>query len=197
MLWESGLTLTPILKMAAIRLTLTSGFTVDVTTLPPYYADFIDQAIPLQEYPRRKLKLLAGDTVEYEYNPPNVRPDPVQDPEEFELWAKWKDVEYNNNIIVVKRDRARRDFLTGMCVNVVSGPMEMDDPSWVEKLESSIPGYVLPADPGQRRLAFLKAVVITTQAEAQAIIQVSMYPEVDMQSIQSALHGFRTQMGQP
>lgn len=174
---------------------LSSGFTISVQPLPPYYIDFIEDEFPLEDYPKRKVMLVGGDTVELEYTPPEQMPD-ADNIEDYELYVKWHAVALENAGIMKLRERARRDFLLSTCVTIVSGPIDIASNEWVQKLEAAMPeGYEVPTHPGKRILAFLKSQVIRSAPEYGAIIQATMFTEATMQGVGDALRGFQNEMG--
>jgi hypothetical protein len=170
------------------ELNLSSGFVVHVKALPPYYKDFIEDAIPYVPVPKRTLHLLTGDDVSVEYIVPETFP---EEPEEQELYLLYKTALSRNEEIDIVRARARMNFLLVNCVEVVSGSITIDDPAWISKLEMSLPSYKVPTDAGLRYIAFIKSQVITSQPEMEAILNASLYTEVDMQGIVAALHHFQ------
>ena len=168
-------------------LDLTSGFTIRVKPLPPYYNDFIEDALPLKPLPRRKLHLAAGDTLDVEYIKPESFPD---DSSERELYVLYVTAEDENKAIEVQRQKYKINFLINNCIEVVDGPCKLTDPEWVAALERSLPNYKVPVDPGLRYVAFVKTQVITTQVEMDEILTSCMFPEVNMQGIVNALLHF-------
>jgi len=177
----------------AVVITLSSGFKVAVTPLPPYYIDWVDDAFPLPKMPMRKMKLLSGDEVEYDYIPPTTPPDETNQ-EEFGLYLQYREYLRNLEINSKGRERARRDFLISNCVKIVSGPVDIDKDEWEELVEAPFDNYVVPKHPGKRLLAFMKAVVIHSVPDYQAVIQIALYQEVQMKSILDALSSFRPSM---
>jgi hypothetical protein len=172
---------------------LTSGFIVMVKPLPPYYMDFIEDTIPMPELPKRAVKLAAGDTIYFEYKLPEVEP-AVADPD-YDLYLRYMSTLEEIKKIEAKQERVRRDFLLSNCVDVEDGPVELDSEEWVIKLESSVPGFHVPKDPGGRRLTFLKSIVITTIADMNDIVKLSVFQEATMQGILNALQGFQPKVG--
>jgi hypothetical protein len=168
-------------------LDLTSGFTIKVKPLPPYYNDFIEDALPLKPLPTRKLTLLAGDPVEVEYIKPDTFP---PDPAEQELYLLYTLATDENKKLEAKRQKSKRDYLIVNCIEIVDGPYKVTDQEWVTTLESSLPGYKVPAELGMRFVVFVKTQVITTQVELDEIFTASMYPEVNIQGILAALSHF-------
>jgi len=181
-------------EQKGIRLTLSSGFTVLVKPLPPYYLDFIDDQFPFLKYPQRKLKLAAGDIIEIEYLLPDAVPN-NSNAEEYELYITYKTVESKNVEILKVRERARTDFLLSNCVIIEDGPIKFEDNDWVMRVEAAFPNYKVPEHPGKRMLAFLKSNVILTSEERATLVQTSCYQEVDLQGIIDALQGFQVKMG--
>lgn len=174
-------------------LELTSGFKIEVTPLPPYYLDFIDDICPVPELPKRKLILLTGDEFYHEYTKPEVPPS-MDDKEEYELYLRYVETERKIDKINKERLRHKRDFLLSNCVKIVDGPINIESEEWVSKIEASLPSYKVPSKGAGRVLAFLKAVVITTSEEAEYILNISAFTEVGMQSIVRALRGFQFQV---
>ena len=168
-------------------LDLTSGFTIKVKPLPPYYNDFIEDALPLKPLPRRKLHLAAGDVLDVEYIKPEAFPD---DSAEQELYVLYVTAEDENKAIETQRQKYKINFLINNCIEVADGPCKLTDPEWVAALERSLPNYKVPVDPGLRYVAFVKTQVITTQVEMDEILTSCMFPEVNMQGIVNALLHF-------
>jgi hypothetical protein len=174
----------------AVELTLSSGFKVSVTPLPPYYIDWIDDVYPVPKPPMRKLKLAAGDEVEYDYIVPKSAPD-EKNIEDYGLYLKYKDFLKKSDEIARSRERAKRDFLLSNCIKILSGPIDIDKDEWEKNVEAPFENYTVPLHPGKRMLAFMKAVVIHSTIDYQAVIKVALYQEVNMQSILNALSSFR------
>lgn len=176
-----------------IPIELTSGFSIEVTPLPPYYLDFLDDILPIPEFPQRKIILASGDTFECEYvkpeNPPNS-----SDNTESELYMRYVETEHKIEKILVERTRAKRDFLFSNCITVVSGPYEVDSEEWVNRLEAIHPTYKVSSHKGRRLLAFIKSNVVTSKEEAEYILQTCAFTEVGMQGIINALRGFQVQV---
>jgi len=183
-------------EQKGIPIPLSSGFTVLVKPLPPYYLDFIEEQIPLLKYPSRKLKLLGGDTIEVEYILPESMPS-ADNSEDYELYINYKATELKNKELEQERYRAKTDFLLSNCVVIQEdGPIDYKSDDWVTKLEASFENYKVPTHPGKRMLAFLKSNVILKPEERDIIVSTSCYQEVNLQGIIDALLGFRDQMGQ-
>lgn len=180
-------------EQKGIKLPLSSGFTVLVKPMPPYYLDFLDDEFPFLEYPKRKLVLVSGDTIDLEYTPPDHIPD-KSNSEEYELYFSYKSVEARNLEISKLRERARSDFLLSNCVSIDSGPVNFEDTEWVVKLEAAFTDYKVPAHAGKRMLAFLKSNVILKVEERDVIVQTACFQEVNLQGIIDALQGFQTKM---
>jgi hypothetical protein len=172
---------------------LSSGFTISVKPLSPYYMDFIEDVFRFPEFPKRKIKLTSGEFIDYEYTPPKVPPTDAG--EEFDLYLKYKAVETSISKIEILRERARRDFLLSTCVTIEEGgPIDYNSEEWTYKVEAAFPNYTVPKHEGKRKLVFLKAIAITSVEETELIIQRCLHQEVNMQSIIDALQGFRTKM---
>lgn len=174
------------------KILLSSGFTISIKPLAPYYLDFIDDILPFPSFPCRKITLTSGDVIDYEYIPPEVAP--IDAGEDLDLYLKYKNVEKLRSEIETKRQRAKRDFLLSTCIYVEDGPIKFEDKDWEYRIEAAFPRFTIPQHPGRRMLAFLKGIVITTKDEMELIINRCLYKEVDMQSIVNALQGFRLQM---
>lgn len=185
----------------AIERTLSSGFKIAITPLPPYYADIIEDLYPLLDYPAREIKLMAGDIFREPYEPGEIAPDPLEDEEGYGLWLRWHEVDEYNEITKKKRVRAKRDLLFSLCVNILDGPVDIKDKEWLERLEApfvedKIQNDVVLAHAGQKRLLFLKYVVITDKEAHDLVINDAMFPEVSLEGIGHALSGFRSPLGQ-
>lgn len=177
-----------------MKIPLSSGFTVLVKPLPPYYLDFIDAQVPLKEYPKRRLSLVSGDYVDIDYELPESMPSP-DDTEDYELYVKYKITQSENSKLEKQRDHMRSDFLLSNCVIIESGPIKVDDNDWVMRLEAAFPDYKVPTHPGKRMLAFLKSNVILLPEEKDVIVKVSCFQEVNLQGIIDALQGFQIAVG--
>lgn len=183
----------------AKTLTLPSGFTVAITPIPPYYADIVEDMYPEREYPGRTITLLAGDTYTEPYEPPE-EPD-HDNVEEYGLWLKWHEVDEFNKRLKQKKSRLKRDLSLSLCVHIVDGPVDIDDEEWMLKLEAPFveegrEKSVLLEHKGQKRLLFLKYVVITDLQSYELIMREAIFEEVSMQGITRALHNFRGDVGQ-
>jgi hypothetical protein len=174
------------------NLKLTSGFVISIKQLSPYYLDFITEAFPMPDFPVRKIKLFSGDIIDYDY----VLSDtiPSEPGEELDLYLKYKRVEVECAKVEVARQRAKRDYLLATCVFIEDGPIKFEDKEWEYRMEAAFPNYKIPTHPGRRALAFLKGIAITSKEEMEMIISRCLYQEVDMQSIITALQGFRSEM---
>lgn len=174
------------------ELSLSSGYTVFIRPLPPYYKDLIEQQLPMPEYPNRKIKLFAGDEVDWPYEPP--KEDISKDHEDYELFVKWHQVDRMRKEVEKIRSVVRVDYLLSMCVDVVDGQYTVEDVEWAERLEAAFDNFKVPEHKGKRYLYFLKHIVITNSDEFSMIISLSTSPEVTMQGIINALRGFQHQV---
>ena len=174
------------------KIKLSSGFTISIKPLAPYYADFIEDQFPFPDFPCRKIKLESGDIIDYEYIPPEIPPTDAG--EEMDLYLKYKQIEKERMEIEIRRKRAKRDFLLSTCIFIEDGPIKFEDRDWEYRIEAAFPKFTVPQHPGKRMLAFLKGIVITTKEEMELIINRCLYQEVDMQSIYNALQGFQLQV---
>ena len=172
--------------------TFVSGYTVAVKPLMPYYMDVIEQAYPYTEYPKRVVKLAAGDEYGFEYTPPAEPPD-VSDVE-YELWVKWHYAQEFNDDVDVRRNKARPDFLLANCVIVMDGPRPITDIEWVHEVEAALqPDFHVPKHPGSLFLLFLKTQVIRLPAERDLILETcTSYQEATWQGIYDALRRFQS-----
>lgn len=178
-----------------VELKLSSGYTIFITPLAPYYMDIVGDALPMPELPQREIELLGGDKILWEYIPPDEMPD-KDDEYEFNLYMKWQSINDIRKKIAEDRIRAKRDYLYSTCVEIVEGPEDFSEDGWIDKLEAAFveKGYQVPEHEGLLRLLFLKSFVIRTQEEADLILQYSMFPEVTMQGILNALNKFPDKM---
>lgn len=181
----------------AITKKFPSGFTISVVPLPPYYMDVIKRALPDKEYPERKITNAFGDEFTVEYVLPKEEP-PASDRYEHDLYWEWKSVEHYNKKVERKRKISQENFLLSMCVDVVDGPISINDEEWVQRIEAPFvsEGFKLPEHPGARRILFLKSVVITRPEEKEWLLNTAVYQEVEMQDIADALRNFRPDVGQ-
>jgi hypothetical protein len=168
---------------------LKSGFRIFVKPLPPYYIDLIDDQLPLPEYPKRAVTLIAGDVVYWDYNPPLE--EPSTDDEDFELYARWREVNELRRDLEKEREIVKRKFLLSNCVSILDGPYKLEGKDWVERVEAAFPNFTIPEHPGKRRLIFLQTQVILSVDEMEIILASAVAPEVTMQGITNALLGFQ------
>ena len=183
----------------AITRTLPSGFTIAVTPLPPYYADIIEDIYPERTYPTRKIVLHAGDIYDEPYELPKKEPDHA-DLEQYGLWLKWHEVDKFNEELKKKKVRMKRDLLLSLCVNILDGPIDIDDDEWIERIEAPFveegkEKSVNLLHKGQKRLLFLKYIVITDLQSLELIMNDTVFKEVSVQGISNALHNFRGEVG--
>lgn len=169
--------------------TLSSGFTISVKSLPPYYMDIVQDAIPLLDYPMRTVRLMAGDVDHWPYKPPDDPPN-ESDTEEFELYRRWHAADEGNRDRQEKRKRAKRDLLLSLCVTVEDGPFSVDDQDWVHRVEGAFEDFKVPKHVGRRELLFLKSQVILEISEFEMIMGLATYSEISMQGVTSAMEGY-------
>jgi hypothetical protein len=183
-------------EQKGVKIPLSSGFVVLVKPLPPYYLDFIDQELPLKPYPKRKLRLASGSTIDVDYQPPDELPK-AEDKEEYELYLTYRIALQDNVKLTEQRNVIRVDFLVANCVEIISGPIEFDSIDWVNRLEAAFPDYKVPTHAGKRMLAFMKSNVILLPEERNAIVKIACFQEVNLQGIIDALQGFQSNMERP
>lgn len=171
---------------------LSSGFRIFVKPLPPYYIDLLDDQLPLPQYPKRAIKLAAGDVVYWDYKPPSEEPSPSD--EDFELYARWREVDELRRDIIKDRELVKRKFLLSNCVSILDGPFKLESKDWVARVEAAFPNFVIPEHPGKRRLIFIQTQIITTIDEMEAVLASAIATEVTMQGITNALRGFQDTM---
>ena len=179
----------------SIEYTTKSGFLLEITPLPPYYGDIIDDLYPLKEYPKRVIELLAGDIVTKDYELPEE--EPAEDDEDFHLWLKWHEAEEYNKKLERTKNRARRDLLLSLCVEVKKGPIDFDNDDWLDKIEAPFIdiNFQVPEHRGQAMLMFIKYIVLTDQQDVDIVMQGAMFQEVTLEGIGHALQNFRSNMG--
>lgn len=175
---------------------LSSGYTINVKPLPPYYKDLVDDRFPLLEYPQRKIVLKSGDVINWPYSPSDDEPMPDEDDPDYGLYMSWKSVDIENLAIMAKRKRAKMDFLLANCVEIVSGPESIEDEQWTYRVEAAFDGYEVPEHPGKRLVVFIKTQVILESHEMEMVLNLCTSPEATMQGIMNALRGFRDNMEQ-
>lgn len=181
----------------AVTRILKSGFTIAVTPLPPYYMDVITDIYPVKEYPKREIVLRAGDIYYEEYTPTEDRPEEEDD---LALWLEWHEVKRENKKREERVGRMREELLLSLCVNILDGPIEIDDKSWQDRIVAPFvrdfgENIRLYDTVSQKRLLFIKYVVITTLPEKEQVISDAMFTEVSLQGISNALNGFQGDMG--
>ena len=171
---------------------LSSGFTVKVKTLGPYALDPLSDRFRDPGPFTFQVKLLAGDEVTWVYEPPEARPDPDSDREDYELYRNWEMYQRRRGEVAAAFERARRDFVMTNCFEIVDGPVSVEDNGWVERNTSTMPA---PESYSERLLLFLKTQVITTLMEWELLAQAAIAPEVDMEGIYRAFRSFRRDLG--
>jgi hypothetical protein len=191
--WRNGYKAEP-KEPISTELALTSGFVVRIRPLPPYSIDLIEENFPLPEYPKRKISLASGDVVDWEYKPPDIEPE--EEGEDRDLYVLWHLTDQKRQEITKIRHRAKMNFLLSNCVDIVVGPVDIDDPVWIERVEAMYDDYKVPEHSGRKRLVFIKTQVVSTPGEMEMILQMSVAQEVSMQGIMNALQGFRNQVGE-
>jgi len=152
--------------------------------------DFIDAALPVPDYPERHFTNVAGDEFPLEYEPPQEVPD-ADDEDEYLLYMEWQSVHKSRQVSEQERIKARRNFLISNCVRVVSGPYELDGDDWVLEVEGGLYdyGYKVPRDPAGRRMAFILAKVVSSNADWNTIREHAIYAEISMDGIAVAMSG--------
>lgn len=168
-----------------------SGFTITITPMSPYYMDVIELAYKLKPAPQRRITLAGGDVYEFPFEPEDRVY--VEGEDDYELWIQHKAVvAYNDNIASV-RNRAREDFLLSTCVVVDDGPYTLDD-VWRTNIEASLRenGWRMPVHIGEQRLLFLKTAVIRSAAERELVVKTCLYMEVTEPELSLALSMFRS-----
>jgi hypothetical protein len=172
-----------------------SGFSLEITPIPPYYLDIIEDVYPFLDYPTREIVLLAGDIIQQPYNPPEDEPD--SEHEDYDIFHRWHDVDRHNTEIKRRRNRARRDLLLSLCIEIKDGPIDIEDPTWITNLEAPFgdTDFKVPEHEGQKKLMFLKYIVIRSTEEAGIVVQAAMYKEVTLEGISTALSGFPSKVG--
>lgn len=174
---------------SGVVLDLPSGFTVRVRPMPPYYLDVVDDAMPLPEYPKRSITLVAGDVIYVDYTPPEQAPN--ADHEDYDLYMRWLAIDQARRDIGAARKRARMDFLLSTCVDILKGPLDYRNPGWIPKVEAAFPDYQVPEHKGKRLLIFLKTFVISSPDWMEIILRSALAEEATMQGITTALRGFQ------
>ena len=168
---------------------LSSGYTVRIKPLPPYYAELIENQLQMPDYPVRHLELASGDIVDVPYNGAD-KVVKIGD-EDYELQMKWNAVEKQRYEIKMRRNVARVNYLLAVCVDVIAADVSCKyDSDWVTSLEAAFDNFKVPKHAGKRKLLYLKHVVITTVEEMTDVINLCVSREVSTQGIENALHGF-------
>lgn len=177
-------------ESAGVTLNLPSGYSVRVRPMPPYYIDIVEDALPLPEYPKRRIVLTAGDVIEIDYKPPENMPS--EQDADYELYLRWLAADQRRVEVERLRKRARMDYLLSTCVDIVGdGPKSYKNPTWMTEVEAAFPNYKVPVNPGKRRLVFLKTYVISAPEWMDLILRTALAEEATMQGIMSALRSFQ------
>ncbi len=171
---------------------LSSGYTIRVRTLGPYALDPIrDQHRDPGPY-TYKVKTAAEGEVDFIYEPPKDGP-PEPGGDEYDLYMAWQAHERRRLVIGQNFERAAREFMMLNCIDIVDGPVSVDDEDWLRRLEGRVDPPVTWAD---RLLLFMQTRVFAVPVEEWfGLKEMLVAPEVDMESIFNALRRFRTDLG--
>lgn len=163
---------------------LESGFTVKVRPLVPYYLDFVNDLHPYLDAPTRRVTLVGGDLYTIPYIIPSEPP--TASSEDYEIYLASLHVLNHNAKVDQRRNRTRQDYLLSTCVTIVDGPVSIDSDDWLHSLLELNPDL----DITNRKLLFLKSVVIGTVSDMEKIMRSAMYREVQEQEVVNALEKF-------
>jgi len=181
---------------------LTSGYTVRIRGLGPFSFSHVTLKYPQLPPVVRIIELATGDTGEWPYDPPEQEPDREEDPEEWELWARWKSTEYENAQNKTQADRERVEFFKLNCIDVIKTPYPsllvwtVNAYKWLQRLF----GRPVLSVPGRKRyLRFLDVEVIRNADDWQWMQTAAYVPEVTLDGIlNTASSLFRSDIrGQP
>jgi hypothetical protein len=174
-----------------------SGFTLKIRRVGPYLFEATD--LPEDKDPGPYLinvTLLGklqppGIEVEQIYEQPDEIPDPEEHPKAWAYYQGWRVWELRRRDIAMRRGARRLNIALLNCVEIVTGPMSMDDDKWIDNL-SELSG--VPSNKTERLLMFYKTQVITTQNTRDIINALWTVEEVKVEGLKKALDNFLSQL---
>lgn len=173
-------------SVKSTRLTLTTGFELEITPLPPYALDALQQKYRPVEF-KRAVLLASGATEYLVYDSPGTPPSPGEG-EEYDLWVRYQAHQRVEKEKAETYYRERAYFLLAKCVKVISGPSKLEDPDWVDLLEAfEIP---LPTNPIRKRVLWLWQVVFGGNLELYTVTEkYAVIDNLTMTEVQAAVQG--------
>lgn len=182
-------------------LKIPSGFTLRIMRLPPFIYESVEEEDIKDPGPFKiTVKLLQINMPEAHleqeviYDPPTdddgkiVVPDRETQEAGWVYYKEWEAHEQKRAERIVLRGRRRWDFTMLNCIEIVDGPIRIEDDEWLEPLLSMIPR---PESFGERKLLFLKTKVIYP-TEAREVIGFFMrVEEVTVEGLKKAFDSFR------
>lgn len=183
------------------ELVLDSRYVVCVRLMGPFAFDHIEQVYHDPPPVMRQITMATGDVVPWPYTPEADRPPPhhKDDPEEFELWARYKSRQYACTDLLYKSQRARAHFFLLEAIEVIRGPYP-NIVNWVFRRFKMWRRLFCRSSDGfffeKRYLQWLKTNVIASQADWQKVQQAATALEVDMDGILDAARRFQRILGQ-
>jgi hypothetical protein len=170
-------------------LKLTTGFEIEITPLPPYSLDALQQKYRSVEF-KRGVVVASGVTEYIVYDPPDKVPDRNEMPEEYNLYNQYLSHQAKEREKYELYTRERTAFLLAKCVKVVSGPTQFEDEDWREMLAAF--GLELPANPIRQKVLWLQQVVFGGTVEYISVL--SKYAIIDnltMDDVKAAMNAMQ------
>ena len=184
-----------------------SEFTLKIKRLPPFIYESIEEEDIKDLGPFKiTVKLLQINMPEAHleqeiiYEPPTDENDQIVEPDRetneagWVYYKEWEAHEQERAERIVLRGRRRWDFTMLNCIEIVDGPIEMEDDGWLEPLLSMIS---LPESFGDRKLLFLKTQVIYPTEAREVIGFFVRVQEVTMEGLKKAFDSFRSAIRRP
>lgn len=180
-----------------------SGFRIKIKRMGPYMFDVIDN--PELEDPGEfmitvtLLKKIKPPGVEQTilYKPPRDDDDNIYEPdrEKFEkawmYYKQWQIHEYRRGRLSVERGQLRFNFALRNCMEVLDGPIKVDDDVWVEPISDMISEF---NSVGDRYETFLKTQVLSTPKTTSIVNFLFRVEEVTMEGLKKAFDSFWSKM---
>lgn len=184
-----------------------SEFTLKIKRLPPFIYESIEEEDIKDLGPFKiTVKLLQINMPEAHleqeiiYEPPTddngmiVEPDRETQEAGWVYYKEWEAHEQKRAERIVLRGRRRWDFTMLDCIEILDGPIKMEDEDWLEPLLSMISR---PESFGERKLLFLKTQVIYPTETREVIGFFVRVQEVTMEGLKKAFDSFRSAIRRP
>jgi len=177
-----------------------SGFTLKVGRLPPFMFDLLERDDIKDTGPMIiKVKLLsinkpeANLTQDWPYEPPTddegniLKLDRDESPQAWVYYQQWRLHEKDRQDRAQLRSQERWNLLMVNSVEILDGPIDIDEDSWLEPLLYLISD---PKSVGERKLVFFKTKVITGKSTKDVINKLAFVEEVTVEGLKLAFDSF-------